>query len=141
VRQVAQRYLPVRRFTVWQAARQPERVVIDGSQTNREAIVSCDTTNQLQDRRRRRLTPIRIRQSQYLTRAVLLRCLGRVLFCPGGRQRQCRVRPMLGFKSPATASIILDGIEMVHLMRKRQARYVFNPNPSLAEQFDLLAAA
>jgi putative transposase len=47
---------------------------------------------------------------------------------------------MLGFKSPATASIILDGVEMVHMMRKRQQRYAFNPNPSLAEQFDILAA-
>ncbi|PTE06111.1 IS6 family transposase, partial [Mesorhizobium helmanticense] len=48
---------------------------------------------------------------------------------------------MLGFKSPAAASIILDGIEMLHMMRKRQARFAFNPNPSLAEQFDILAAA
>ncbi|MGX5851953.1 DDE-type integrase/transposase/recombinase, partial [Mesorhizobium sp. PL10] len=62
----------------------PDRVVIDGSQTNHEAIVSCDTTNRLQDRARRRLKPIRIRRSQYLrmylTRAVLLRCPGSVLF-------------------------------------------------------------
>jgi transposase-like protein len=29
---------------------------------------------------------------------------------------------MLGFKSIASARIILDGIEMVHMMRKRQAR-------------------
>ncbi|MEC9245320.1 MAG: IS6 family transposase, partial [Pseudomonadota bacterium] len=28
----------------------------------------------------------------------------------------------------------------VHMMRKRQARYAFNPNPSLAEQFAILAA-
>ncbi|SFL22229.1 hypothetical protein SAMN04488498_1648 [Mesorhizobium albiziae] len=42
----------------------PDRVVIDGSQTNREAIVSCDTTNRLQDRSRGRLKPIRIRRSQ-----------------------------------------------------------------------------
>lgn len=28
----------------------PERIAIDGSQTNREAIVSCDTTDRLQDR-------------------------------------------------------------------------------------------
>jgi hypothetical protein len=44
----------------------PERIVIDGSQTNREAVMSCDTTNRLRDRSRRRLKPIRIRQSQYL---------------------------------------------------------------------------
>jgi putative transposase len=28
----------------------PERIVIDGSQTNREAILSCDTADRLQDR-------------------------------------------------------------------------------------------
>jgi putative transposase len=109
----------------------PDRVVIDGSQTNHEAIVSCDTTNQLQDRCRRRLKPIRIRQSQYLNNRIE----------QDHRRIKRRVRPMLGFKSPATASIILDGIEMVHMMRKRQATYAFNPNPSLAEQFDILAAA
>lgn len=47
---------------------------------------------------------------------------------------------MLGFKSAATASTILSGIEMIHMMRKRQARYAFNPNPSLGEQFEILAA-
>ncbi|TJV31613.1 MAG: IS6 family transposase, partial [Mesorhizobium sp.] len=26
------------------------------------------------------------------------------------------------------------------MMRKRQARYAFSPNPSLAEQFEILAA-
>jgi putative transposase len=36
----------------------PERIVIDGSQTNWEAILSCDTTDQLQDRSRRKLKPI-----------------------------------------------------------------------------------
>lgn len=38
----------------------PDRVVIDGSQTNNEAIVSCDTTNRLPDRSRRRLKLIEI---------------------------------------------------------------------------------
>ncbi|MER8880888.1 DDE-type integrase/transposase/recombinase, partial [Mesorhizobium sp. M0684] len=56
------------------------------------------------------------------------------------RRIKRRVRPMLGFKSPATASITLSGIEMLHMMPKRQARYAFNPNPSLAEQFAILAA-
>jgi hypothetical protein len=44
--------------------------VIDGSQTNREAILSCDTTNRLQDRSRRKLKPIRIRQSRYLNNPI-----------------------------------------------------------------------
>lgn len=47
---------------------------------------------------------------------------------------------MLGFKSSVTAGIILSGIEMVHMMRKRQARFALNPNPSLAEEFQILAA-
>jgi putative transposase len=45
----------------------PERIVIDGSQTNREAILSCDSIDRLQDRSRRQLKPIRVRQSAYLT--------------------------------------------------------------------------
>jgi transposase-like protein len=48
----------------------PEWIVIDGSQTNREAILSCDTTNRLQDRSRRKLKPIRIWQSAYSTIAL-----------------------------------------------------------------------
>lgn len=108
----------------------PDRVVIDGSQTNYEAIVSCDTTNHLQDPSRRRLKPIRIRRSQYLNNRIE----------QDHRRIKRRVRPMLGFKSTATASTILSGIEMIHMMRKRQARYAFNPNPSLAEQFEIVAA-
>jgi transposase-like protein len=45
----------------------PERIVIDGSQTNREAIIACDGESRLRDRSRRSLRPIRIRRSQYLT--------------------------------------------------------------------------
>jgi putative transposase len=56
------------------------------------------------------------------------------------QQIKRRIRPMLGFKSFATAEIILGGIEMVQMMRKRQARFAFNPNPSLAEQFASIAA-
>src|SRR3954467_10436593 len=37
----------------------PERIVIDGSQTNREAILACDTESQLQDLSRRKLKLIR----------------------------------------------------------------------------------
>ena len=53
----------------------PERIVVDGSQTNRAAIVSCDTTSRLRDRSRRRLKPIRTRQSQYLNAALAVRWL------------------------------------------------------------------
>ena len=109
----------------------PDRVVIDGSQTNCEAIVSCDTTNRMQDRSRRRLKPIRIRRSQYLNNRIE----------QDHRRIKRRVRLMLGFKSPVAANATLSGIEMVHMMRKRQARFAFNPNPSIAEQFEIVAAA
>ena len=47
---------------------------------------------------------------------------------------------MLGFKPVTTTRVILGGIEMVHMMRKQQAKYACNPQRSLAEQFNLLAA-
>lgn len=47
---------------------------------------------------------------------------------------------MLGFKSTVSAEVILSGIEMVHMMRKRQARFAYNPRPSIAEQFEIIAA-
>jgi putative transposase len=107
----------------------PERIVIDGSQTNREAILSCDAESRLQDRSRRELKPIRIRQSAYLNNRIE----------QDHRAVKRRVRPMLGFKSMATALVILGGIEMIHMMRKGQAKYARNPQPSLAVQFELLA--
>jgi putative transposase len=108
----------------------PERIVIDGSQTNREAIISCDAESRLQDRSRRRLKPIRIRQSQYLNNRIE----------QDHRAVKRRVRSMLGFKSAASARVILSGIEMVHMMRKGQAKYACHSNLSLAEQFERLAA-
>jgi transposase-like protein len=47
---------------------------------------------------------------------------------------------MLGFKSLSSARVILGGIEMVHMLRKGQAKYACNSNLSLAEQFERLAA-
>ncbi len=108
----------------------PERIVIDGSQTNREAIVSCDTADRLQDQARRELKQIRIRQSAYLNNRIE----------QDHRAIKRRVQRMLGFKSEASARIILGGIEMVHMMRKGQARYACNSNLSLAEQFEWLVA-
>jgi transposase-like protein len=108
----------------------PERIVIDGSQTNREAILSCDTTDRLRNTSRRKLKPIRVRQSQYLNNLIE----------QDHRAIKRRVRPMLGFKSIVSARVILSGIEMVHMMRKQQAKYACHPQPSLAEQFKLLAA-
>ena len=108
----------------------PERIVIDGSQTNQEAILSCDTESRLQDRLSCKLKPIRIRQSAYLNNRIE----------QDHRAIKRRIRPMLGFKSLATARIVLGGIELVHMMRKGQAKYARNSNLSLAEQFELLVA-
>src|SRR3954449_5910996 len=67
----------------------PEQIVIDGSQTNREAILSCDAESRLQDRSRCKLKPIRIRQSRYLNNQIE----------QDHRAIKRRVRPMMGFKS------------------------------------------
>ena len=107
----------------------PERIVIDGSQTNREAIIACDGESRLRDHSRRNLTPIRIRQSQYLNNRIE----------QDHRRIKRRIRSMLGFKSQASATIILSGIAMIHMMRKRQARYAYNPHPSIVEPFGILA--
>jgi transposase-like protein len=108
----------------------PERIVIDGSQTNREAVVSCDATNRLQDPLRRKLKPIRIRQSRYLNNRIEQE----------HRVIKRRIRPMLGFKSIDSDSSILRSIEMVHMMRNGQAKYACNRQLSLVEQFNRLAA-
>jgi putative transposase len=108
----------------------PERIVIDGSPTNREAILSCDAESRLQDRSRGRLKPIRIRQSQYLNNRIE----------QDHRAIKRRVRPMLGFKSVASARVILGGIELIHMMRKHQAKYACHQQLSLAGQFERLAA-
>jgi putative transposase len=109
----------------------PDRVVIDGSQTNREAILSCDTSRRLksgygQNEQR----PVIIRTSKYLNNRIE----------QDHRRIKRRIRLMLGFKSPKAADIILSGVELVHMMRKRQARFAYNPAPTLAEQFNTLAA-
>jgi putative transposase len=96
----------------------PERIVVDGSQTNREAILSCDMASQLQERSRRKLKPTQIRQSAYLNNRVE----------QDHRAIKRRVRPMLGFKSMSSARVILGGIEMIHMMRKGQAKYACTPH-------------
>lgn len=108
----------------------PDRIVIDGSQTNHEAIRSCDVESRLRARSQKVLKPIRIRKSQYLNNRIEQH----------HRRIKRRIRSMLGFKSAASADVILSGIEMVHMMRKRQARFAYNPRPSIAEQFEILAA-
>ena len=76
------------------------------------------------------MKPIRIRQSAYLNNRIE----------QDHRAIKRRVRPMLGFKSVASARVILGGIEMIHMMRKQQAKYACNQQQPLAKQFELLAA-
>ncbi|MER8868159.1 IS6 family transposase [Mesorhizobium sp. M0751] len=104
----------------------PNRIVVDGSQTNREAIISCDTESRLRERSHK--PPIHIRNSQYLNNRIE----------QDHRRIKRRVRSMLGFKSMENAQITLSGIELVHEMRKRQARFAYNPSPSIAKQFEML---
>jgi transposase-like protein len=108
----------------------PERIVIDGSQTNKEAILLCDAESRLQDRSRHRPEPIRIWQSRYLNNRVE----------QDHRAIKRRVWPMLGFKSMSSARAILGGVEMVHMIRKGQAKCVRKAQLSLADQFNRLAA-
>lgn len=108
----------------------PDRLVIDGSQTNREAIISCDAEDRLRDQSRRVLKPIRIRQSQYLNNRIE----------QDHRRIKRRVRSMLGFNAFNSANATLDGIEMVQMMRKRQGCFAFNPAPTLKEQFEAIVA-
>ena len=103
----------------------PQRIVIDGSQTAREANTSCDMISRLRERRHIHTKPIRIRQSQDLNNRIE----------QDHRRIKRRVRPMLGFKAFSSATITLAGIEMVQIMRKRQGRCSCNPSPSPAEQF------
>ncbi len=108
----------------------PERIVIDSSQTNREAIIACDGESRLRDRSATRLKPIRIRRSQYLNNRIE----------QDHRRIKRRIRPMMGFKAFISAEATLAGIEMVHMMRKRQGRFAFNPAPSMMQQFEAIAA-
>jgi putative transposase len=93
--------------------------------------VSCDTTHRLKGGYgKNEAKPVIIRTSKYLNNRIE----------QDHRRIKRRVRPMLGFKSLRTADIILSGVELIHMMRKRQARFAYNPAPSLAEQFNILAA-
>jgi len=61
------------------------------------------------------------------------------------RRIKRRTRPMLGFKSMASAAIILEGIELIHMIRKNQMEWPGPPrndgrNPFVAQQFEALAA-
>ena len=108
----------------------PTRIVIDGSQTNHEVIKVCDTTDRLRRPVKEPTTCIQIRNSKYLNNRI----------AQDHRRVNKRMRPMLGFKAFHNACSIINGIELISMMRKQQGRYAFNPSPTLKQQFQLLAA-
>ncbi|MEQ1954657.1 DDE-type integrase/transposase/recombinase [Mesorhizobium sp. CN2-181] len=56
------------------------------------------------------------------------------------RRIKRRVYRMLAFKSFASASATLLGMEVIRMMRNRQARYANNAHLSGAEKFKIFAA-
>jgi len=100
----------------------PEKITIDGSEANAAAIHSYNKEHG---------TTIVIRQVKYLNNIVEQdhRAVKRV------------TRPMLGFKSFETAQCTSAGVELVHMIKKRQM-VVEEGNEGLtaAEQFYALAA-
>jgi putative transposase len=102
----------------------PKKVTIDGSQANRAAIEHIN-----EERRAIHGKPIEIRQCQYLNNIVE----------QDHRGIKGRIRAMLGFKSVVTAAATLAGIELIHMLRKRQLCERFQ-RPSLAQSIELLTA-
>ena len=76
------------------------------------------------------INPLIVRKSKYMNNRIE----------QDHRRVKRRIPPMLGFKSDRTASIILEGIELIHMIRKGQMIGTNATNPSLAEQLNLLAA-
>ncbi|MFD1793216.1 IS6 family transposase [Ochrobactrum teleogrylli] len=104
----------------------PEKITIDGSQTNHMAIMQCDAENRL----RQGGKPIAIRSSKYMNNTIE----------QDHRRVKRRIRSMLGFKSEAAASITLAGIELVHMMYKQQGVFASMAPLSLKQQFAVLTA-
>ena len=100
----------------------PEKITIDGSEANAAAIRSYNKEYG---------TAISIRQVKYLNNIVEQdhRAVKRI------------TRPMLGFKSFAAAQSTLVGIELMHMLKKRQlAVEETKEDLTAAEQFYALAA-
>ena len=99
----------------------PEKITIDGSDANAAAIKSYNEDHG---------TAIMIRQVKYLNNIVEQdhRGVKRV------------TQPMLGFKSFDAAQSTLAGIELMHMLKKRQLEGEELAGRSVAEQFYGLAA-
>ncbi len=81
----------------------PEKVIIDKSGANKAAAESCKI-----ERRRRKKKKLLIRRIKYLNNIVE----------QDHRGIKRRIRPMLGFKSFRSATKIIAGIEIMHMIRK-----------------------
>jgi putative transposase len=104
----------------------PERITIDGSETNRIAILQCDAESRLKHAGK----PIAIRSSKYMNNMIE----------QDHRRIKRRTRSMLGFKSQTAAGITLAGIELIHMMRKQQGVFSAANERSIKQQFEALAA-
>jgi transposase-like protein len=100
----------------------PETITIDGSEANEAAIKRYNQAHG---------TSIVIRQVKYLNNVVE----------QDHRAIKCVTRPMLGFKSFEAAQSTLVGIELMHMIKKRQlVSEVGAEGLTAAEQFYSLAA-
>ena len=99
----------------------PKKITIDGSAANKAAIEEFNIDND---------TTIEVCQVKYLNNIVEqdLRSIKRI------------TNSMFGFKSFYSASITLNGIEIVHTLRKGQLATQDISVQSLAETFYSLAA-
>nr|WP_313534017.1 IS6 family transposase [Brucella anthropi] len=104
----------------------PNHITIDGSQTNRTAIIQCDA----EDRLKRDGNPIAIQSSKYMNNNIE----------QDHRRIKRRIRSMLGFKCTTAANTTLAGIELIHMMRKQQGIFAAATPLSLKQQFTALAA-
>ena len=100
---------------------QPDTVTIDGSPANLAALHDLNAGQE---------THIAVRQVKYLNNIVE----------QNHRAIKRLTRPMLGFKDFRCARILLDGIELMHMIAKGQLQNPRESNPSAAQQFYSLAA-
>jgi transposase-like protein len=102
----------------------------DGSQSNRKAVVLCDAENRLRRRSQRSLTPIRIRQGQYLN--------NRIEQADGRNKR--RVSTDAWLQGVLSIKCHFGWLQDGHMMQERLRRSAFNSAPALKELFEAIAA-
>ena len=95
-------------------------VTIDKSGANLAALEAINAERE---------TPIKICQSKYLNNLVE----------QDHRAIKRRTRLMLGFKNFLCAPILLDGIEVMHMIAKKPMKCARGTHPSAADQFYDLA--